>query len=64
MRQEEQAYSAMCDAMDSSSVVARYSDAKECLQTAMGLAQTIGEIDLGDARVERIVAAGIDDHQC
>ena len=52
--QAEQAYSAMYDATDTSTVTARYSDAKECLHTAIGLAQTLGEIDLARQLTERL----------
>lgn len=54
MRKAEEAYSAMYDAPDPSSATARYSDAKECLHTAIGLARTLGEIDLAKQLTERL----------
>jgi len=54
MRQAEEAYSAMYDALDPSTATARYSDAKECLHTAIGLARTLGETDLARQLSERL----------
>ena len=44
--QAEEAYAAMYDAADFSTATARYSDAKEALYTAIGLARGLGELDL------------------
>jgi hypothetical protein len=54
MRQAEAAYSAMYDALDPSTATARYSDAKECLHTAIGLARTLGETKLATQLAERL----------
>jgi hypothetical protein len=44
----------MYDAPDPSSATARYSDAKECLHTAIGLARTLGETELATQLAERL----------
>jgi hypothetical protein len=50
--QAEAAYTRMYDAHDASEAAARYSDAKEALYDAIGLARRLGKVDIG-ARLEQ-----------
>jgi hypothetical protein len=50
--QAEQAYDEMYDAMNATDAAARYSDAKEALYDAIGLARSLGHTDV----VERLEA--------
>jgi hypothetical protein len=51
-RQAEEAYSRMYDAMSASDAAARYSDAKEALYSAIGIARALG----ADESVKRFEA--------
>jgi hypothetical protein len=53
--QAEAAYTSMYDARDASDAAARYSDAKEALYDAIGLARRLGKIDIA-ARLEQRLA--------
>lgn len=44
-RQAEEAYGRMYDAASASGVTARYSDAKEALHSAIGIAHALGDED-------------------
>jgi hypothetical protein len=54
-RQAEEAYSRMYDATSQSDASARYSDAKEALYSAIGLARRLGDQD-GAGRLEARLA--------
>ena len=57
--QAEDAYAAMYDAPNSTAAAARYSDAKEALYDAIGLAHRLGEADVAtrlEARLAHIKA--------
>jgi len=53
--QAEAAYTKMYDARDSTEAAARYSDAKEALYDAIGLAGRLGKVDIA-ARLEQRLA--------
>jgi hypothetical protein len=54
-RQAEAAYTLMYDAINSTAAAGHYSDAKEAMADAIGIARRIGD-DIGVARLERRLA--------
>jgi hypothetical protein len=50
----ETAYSAMYDARDNSAATAHYSNAKEALYTAIGLAKKLGKLQLAERLSKRL----------
>jgi hypothetical protein len=54
--QAEQAYDKMYDATNSTDAAARYSDAKEALHDAIGLARRLGQAVRLEARLDHIKA--------
>ena len=59
IRQAEEAYGMMYEATSSSSATARYSDAKEALYSAIGIARKLGDqkqAELLDKRLSEIKA--------
>jgi hypothetical protein len=52
--QAEQAYSAMYEARPGSDLAARYSDAKEFLYDAIGLAHRLGQADEAERLTQRL----------
>jgi hypothetical protein len=53
--QAEAAYTKMYDVRDATNAAARYSDAKEALYDAIGLARSLGKVDVA-ARLEQRLA--------
>jgi len=52
--QAEQAYSAMYEARPGSDLAARYSDAKEFLHDAIGLAHRLGQVEEAERLSQRL----------